>query len=361
MKRIFPRIYAAAYTLFMAAGAVLVFCLAWRHSPWSALDAVIGMAESLIVAPLLHEGGHVLFAAANGMRCVYFKCFCVKSYYKDGKRKCGFASPFSPDQTQVLPKHGGAMQKRARAYAVGGLVMGGLWLLILLAAAITVTLLGGAPYALWGNLPYAAYLFFLNLLPAEYASGKTDALVARGIKKGEPAEQNLVAAMEIQGELYVGKTFAEIDEKFYFDVPQLCEDEPLFAVMLDLRYRYYLDKGDFAKAAACINRLAQAQAYLPDVEIEKIAAELTYLYAVNDDLESAEESGKLCRNFLKSETPTAKRILAAYSLSVGQPEHALALKAQAEAVADGELLLGVYRFETKLLARLPWEQGETEV
>ena len=96
--------------------------------------------------------------------------------------------------------------------------------------------------SLWGMVPYAAYLFLLNLPPVEYASGKTDTLVYLGLKKGYDGEKNMLSAMEIQGQLYEGKSFAEIDETLYFDNPQLCEDEPLFAVMLDLKYRYFLEK-----------------------------------------------------------------------------------------------------------------------
>ena len=94
-------------------------------------------------------------------------------------------------------------------------------------------------YILWGILPYTGYLFLLNVLPLEYPNGKTDIGVYVGIKKGEAAEKNMLSAMEIQGQLAEGKSFSEIDEMLYMDVPQLCEDEPMFAVMLDLRYRYY--------------------------------------------------------------------------------------------------------------------------
>ena len=65
------------------------------------------------------------------------------------------------------------------------------------------------------------YIFFLNIAPLEYASGKTDALVYRGIQRGEAAEKVMLSAMEIQGQLYEGKTFSQIDESLYFDLPQL--------------------------------------------------------------------------------------------------------------------------------------------
>ena len=162
----------------------------------------------------------------------------------------------------------------------------------------------------------------------------------------------MLSAMEIQGQLYEGKSFAEIDETFYFDNPQLCEDEPLFAVMLDLKYRYFLEKEEYDKAADCLNRLAQAQEYLPDAEAEKLAAELTYLHSLRGDLESAEESGKLCREYLKSDEAAAKRVLAAYSKAFGKTEAIEPLKAQAQACLEKERIEGLRKFEEILLSRI---------
>ena len=86
-------------------------------------------------------------------------------------------------------------------------------------------------------------------------------LVYQGIKAGRDAERCMISVMEIQGQLYEGKSFSEIDEKYYFELPQLCEDEPLYSAILDLRYRFYLEKGLFEKAADCLNRLALNQDY----------------------------------------------------------------------------------------------------
>ena len=94
-----------------------------------------------------------------------------------------------------------------------------------------------------------------------------------------------------------GKSFAEIDEGLYFNQPQLCEDEPLFAVMLDLKYRYYLEKGDMEKAAACLNRLASVLDYMPLTQAEKVAAELVYMASLRGELEIAEETQRLVKIF----------------------------------------------------------------
>lgn len=355
MKKTLTTIYAILNTVCLLAGCVLVFWLAWKTGTEQTIKALYGLALSFLLAPVFHELGHVAFASATGMEYVYFKAFCFRVIRKDGKLKFSFASPFAADETQVIPKRGGNMQKRAEKYALGGLIVEGAVCAVVLAAAILLTVLVKPTFVLWGMLPYFAYLFFLNVLPLEYASGKTDTLVYRGIKKGYDAEKNMLAAMEIQGQLYEGKSFAEIPESYYFDQPQLCEDEPLFAVMLDLRYRYYLEKEDFDRAADCLNRLAQAQAYLPDSEVVKIAAELTYMHALNQDFERLQQTSKVCREYLAGESATAKRVLAAYAYAADKKEGIATLKAQAEESLAKERIKGLAKFERILLSRIAEE------
>ena len=165
----------------------------------------------------------------------------------------------------------------------------------------------------------------------------------------------MLSVMEIQGQLSEGKSFSEIDEKYYFDLPQLCEDEPLYAVILDLRYRYYLEKGNFEKAADCLNRLALNEEYLSVGEIEKIAAELVYMHALNGDLKSAEINYTASKNFLKEETVTAKRIVATYAKACGKEEAVRILLEQAQAILEKEKIVGVRKFEEILLLRLSEE------
>lgn len=331
------------------------FAFAWRAGLTDSLLCVCGLFIGFVLSPILHETGHLAFAAATDMEWIYAKFFCFKLYRKNGKKRFGLASPFAADLTQVTPRLGGNMQKRASLYTLGGLIFGGVWLLVVLTAAIVTTALEKPNYLLWGILPYSAYLFFLNLAPLEYAGGKTDAMVYAGIRKGEPAERVMLSAMEIQGRLFAGESFAQIDEKLYFDLPQLCEDEPLFAVMLDLKYRYYLEKGETEKAFDCLERLLQAQAYLSDDEAEKLAAELVYLYALYGNREGAETYGKLCREYLAQDGITQKRILAAYSAAFGAPDSVPLLQAQALQAAENELFKGLERFEKILLSRISVE------
>lgn len=352
MRRTWATVYAVFCTTALCAGFFLVFLFAWQAGTTQVVQAVIGFVLGLIVSPILHELGHIHFGAMANMDCIYVKCFCLKIYIKDGKKRLGLASPFAADQTQMLPKSGGNMRKRAIRYTLGGQIYGGIFLVVLLVAALVITLFAQPMYILWGILPYAGYLFLLNLLPFEYASGKTDVLVYQGLKKDEAAEKTMLSAMEIQGRLYEGYTFTEIDESYYFDLPQLPEDEPLFAVMLDLRYRYYIEKNDYDKAADSLNRLAQAESYLSDEEVQKLLGELTYMHAIDGKIELAEKSAKLCEEYLKRDETQVKRVLAAYAKAAGNQEGLEALLTQARKLMKKEYIKGVGKSEEILCARL---------
>ena len=352
MKKALLTIYNVMLTVLLLTGYAIIFYFAWENGTREMISTLIGMVYGFVFAPIFHELGHLWFAQINGMEYVYFKAFCLRFVRKDGKVKFSLVSPFAADQTQVIPKHGGNMKKRAARYAAGGLVFEGVMLAILLAGALVCAYFGAITFVLWAMIPYFAYLFFLNGMPAYLSGGKTDSAVWRGIKKGENVEQNMLAAMEIHGQLYEGKSFAEIDEKWYLNQPQLCEDEPLFAVMLDLKYRYYLEKGDFDKAAGQLNRLAQTQAYLPDEEVEKIAAELAYMHAINQDIERAEECEKLCFSYLSKDVTSAHRIQAALACMRKDFDEVEVRKELAEKALKKERIKGNARFEKVLLSRI---------
>jgi len=355
MKKTLTTIYAIFCTLLLTAGLLLVFCFAWQSGTADVIQSLLGMLLGFILAPTIHEIGHVVFASASKMNVVYVKCFCLKIYEKNGKKHLGLAMPFSPDETQVLPTQSDDMQKRAMGYALGGLIFGGAFLFCVVLAAILLTVFGHTQYILWGIAPYATYLFLLNVMPLEYASGKTDMLVCVGLKKGYDAEKNMLAAMEIQAHLAEGQSFAEMNPFLYFDVPQLCEEEPLFAVMLDLRYHYYLEKGDLEKAASNLNRLISIAEDLPDNIYEKIAAEAVYMHSVRGELAEAEAVAQECKDFLKEETATAKRVLAAWSKASGQKDFIPPLLMQGRACLETEKIAGVRKFEEILLSRISEE------
>lgn len=356
MKRKIAVIYAIFLLICMIIGSVFVYYFAWQKGVGDCVKAIVGFFIGVAFAPILHELGHILFAKINRMELVESKFFCFRLYRKNGEIKLSFASPFSQDETQVLPKTEENMSSRAIAYALGGVIVEGAALFAVAVLAIVFACINQSNYFLFGLLPYLSYLFLLNILPLEYASGKTDILVCRGIKKGYPAEQAMLTAMEIHGALYSGKTFLELEEEKIKSFPVLAEDEPMFAVILDLKYRYYLNKNQLEKAGDCLNRLVAVQEYLPAAQVEQIAAELVYFHSIYGNQESAQACSEYCKEYLKTDTPLAKRALAAYSNAFGKEEAVAPLLEQARKLLETERIQGVKVFEETLLSRI--EQAE---
>ncbi len=352
MGRKLRTICAVGSTFLLLASFLLIFIFSWMDGYISTIACVCGLFVGFILAPIIHETGHVISANKADMMPIYVKMFCFRFFIKDGKKRFSFASPFDDDETQVIPKSSGNMQQRAMQYTLGGLVMGGVCLVVILIAAIICMLFGQVNYFLLGILPYMAYLEVLNMLPVEYGSGKTDLLIYTGLKNGADTERVMISAMEIQGQLYEGKTFSEIDEALYFNLPQLCEDEPLFAIMLDLRYRYFLEKEDIENAADCLNRLVNAQAYLPKLEMTKIATELVYMHSITGNAELAQESSEFCKDYLRGETVDAKRALATFSALNGDKEAVSILIGQARRILQSEPIEGIKKSEEILLSRI---------
>lgn len=351
-NRTLATVYAIFCTLLLLGGGLACFIASCFAGITSMALAVIGLALGIILAPILHELGHVVFASANGFRTVYFKAFCFAVERKGKHSNFRFASPFAPDETQVLPMSGNAIKPRAYRYTVGGLVFSGLLWVILLLVSILTSVLLGVNYLLWGLSVYTGYLFLLNVMPLEYASGKTDALVAHGIKSGADCESVMLSAMQIQGEAYAGKRYGEMDKSLFFNLPVLAEDEPLFAVITQLRYRYFVDVEDFKNASLQINRLAELQPYLTDEEILRVCAELVFLHSLNGDRENAEACGAYCKEFLKTETVTAKRVLATFTFAFGEYEKAEILKEDGLRLLQNESMEGERLWEEKLLLRI---------
>ena len=347
--------YAVICLLLLLAGLVVCFFFAWRSGTIEAIKCLVAILLSLAIVPIVHETGHMISAKRNAMMLLYAKFFCFKLVRYGGKLRFGFASPFSPDQTQVFPKHAVDMKKRALSYTIGGLVFSGVFALAITGFALIIFFVVKPDYFLLSFIPYAWYLFFLNAVPVQYASGKTDALIYRGIKKGEDAEKNMLSAMQIHGELFTGKSFAEIDESLYFELPVLCEDEPMFAVMLDLRYRYYLEKGDIEKAGETLNRLAYIECYLTDSERANLAIELTYMHALTGDLKNAKLSAEACWELLQADELASKRALIAYALQGDKKEEAEILIKQAETLLEKEKIKGIQKAEKTLLCRFKEE------
>lgn len=352
MNRRFSKVYAWALILLFLAGQVCIFAYPFsKQLDLCALLSVAGFAVSCILTPILHELGHIAFAKRADMKIRYTKFSIFAFEQKQGKLRFSFASPFSSEQTQAYPITGGNMKKRMICFAKGGLVFGGLWLLLLVGLSVLFYFFNEiAFYTVLGFVPYAAYLFFLNLPPVEYPSGKSDSLVVSELKKGENEAAYLLSVMEIYANLAQGKRFGEVDEKLYFDLPVIAEDAQEWAVMQLLRYRYYLDLGDFDNAASCLNRLVSAEEYLSNETFEETLCELVFLHSLNWDVELAKNCyARVETAFLENRAPLRIRLI--YAVISENEELTNSLLKEVESADYGELL-GEIATEKDLTERL---------
>ena len=348
--RMKSKIYAIILITALFAGALGVFFFA-AVSIEDTISAVAGFVGSLLLMPFLHEMGHVAFAKANGMNVVYVKFFCFCFYEEKGKMKFRIVSPTGADETRVVPKFGGDMLRRASAYVVGGMVFSGILLILLVAPAVVLTCLRLPAFAFWGMVPYTAYIFLLNVIPTQYAMGKTDMLVLWEIKKGTAEGRAFLGAMEIQGRLYAGERYYQIPEETY-ETYGLREDEPLYAALWDLKYHYFLEKGDLEKAADALNRLLVASEYLSNETWRKVQVEAAYMFLLQDDASALKSLLEKDEALLRSDDYSVKRLLATYAALCGEKERARALIEQAEILLEREKIIGVREHERFLLSRI---------
>ena len=351
MRRIFTKVYAWVLLILLI---LRLLTFVWQAG--AELDILIhlavGLFTALVFVPAFHELGHVLFAKINGMQVVYCKCFCLRVYRKDGKTRAGLANPFTPDETQVLPKGSADMKRRAYAYAMGGLIASALILLALVIILLLSWVKGVDMYTLYPWLCYASYLFLLNVLPVEYSTGKTDALIARGILDSAPTEQTMLNVMRIQGELQSGKRYAEVDEEWYFSAPQLSVEEPLYVAILESRYAYYLEKEDNEKAFNCLKRIKEAGEYLSEEEILRLEKNLAYICLLGENDEVLKKAVKANEEYWKSDDVSMKRTLALYMSKCGEKECAELLISQARKLLESYEIDGLRKHEELLLSRI---------
>lgn len=211
---------------------------------WFLIGYIALCAAFFPIAVILHELGHVIFGAMSGM-----------------KVKMSRLNPFLTSAScTVMPLKSKNIKRRLIITTLGGIVLNALFLA-----------LGAAAFALGGKLviltfvaPSSLYLFLINAVPLEYASGKTDMLAAAEAVKGEPSYLVLERVLTIQGMLSEGAKLEDIDEQFFYSVPQVAEDDAAFIMLVSLRADYYKAKGDEANAAKWEERLSSLLEYLPE-------------------------------------------------------------------------------------------------
>ena len=159
----------------------------------------------------------------------------------------------------------------------------------------------------------------------------------------------------IQSELFNGKTPSEVDEKLYFDLPQLPEDNPSFAMLLSAKYAYYLDKEDYDNAKKTTDRMMSIIDYMPKYFEYVIKTYALYNACAFDfDEEKADDLMYELEKYLNNvNTATTVRAKTAYLLYVKREKEALDIfykKGVKE--ADRCLIKGLGVFERKLFEKM---------
>ncbi len=320
---------------------------------------VLGAIISGFIVAVSHELGHYLAGKKRG-----FKLYCIVIWFFKwtiiGKKKrFSFTLPLDESgYTEMIPMHGDDMANRYKKMTKGG-IYGPLILMLVGIIPLILVYFVSIPlviFCIWSMLlPMGAYYLFGNILPMSTAGVLNDGAVILGLKNNDDVSKVTVALLKIQSELYNGKTPGEIDQTLLFDLPQLAEDQPVFAMLLDARYNYYLDKEDYENAKKTSDRLMEILEYMP--KNIRISAQINALYNActfdfNEDI--ADDLMYELEGFLnKVNVASTVRVKLAYLLYVEkQTENAQTFYKKGLKESKRCPMIGLGTFETKLFEKM---------
>ncbi len=348
-------------SMLITLGALIAVVLVCNNNYYGSIIKIVGfIVLGAIIAGFIvavsHELGHFLAGKANG-----FKLYCITIWFfkwtKVGKKtKFSFTLPLDEaGYTEMVPTTSLDLAKKLRKMTEGG-IYGPLILMLIGVVALFFTQIPLILYAIWAMLlPMGAYYLFGNLLPMSSYGVLNDGAVILGLRKNDDTSKVNVALLDFQAQMYNGKTPSEVEETLLFDLPQLAEDQLAFAMLLDARYNYYLDKEDFENAKKVCDRLIGLSEYLP--KQVKFVAQTNALYnACTFDFneEKADDLMYELEKFLNNvNTALTVRAKLAYLIYVSkQTENAETFykKGLKEAKRCG--IKGLTAFETKLFEKM---------
>ncbi len=249
------------------ASFVLVAIVGQRYASsfWKlVLLLVAGAILGAIIVSFFHELGHLIVGKKNGfafisMSVLFFKWTKVKNRVKFSFSGIGNQIGY----TEMVSKTSDNLKKRFSRMTLGGIYFSIIPLIIGI-VPIFLTFLPLWAYSLWVMLTPVALFSILDNGLAQVSDGvRNDGAIVKELKMDTDASKVLVNINTIQAEMYQGKTPSQVDESLYFDLPQLPEDDLLFFLLLNARYNYYLDKGDFDNAKKTIQRMLLLEEYVP--------------------------------------------------------------------------------------------------
>lgn len=305
---------------------------------------------------MLHELGHMWAGKRNGFKFVSISIWFFK-WTKVGKKTVfSFTLPIdSAGFTEMTPIGTKNLDKRLIKMTEGAL-----WLpiisIIIGIVPLCLTMLPVWVYCLLAMfLPTGIATFCFNVLPMISEGVKNDMALIMGLKQYDDDSKVTVALLSIQAELLGGKTPAEVNREYYFDLPQLPEDSINFALLLLQRYNYYLDKEDFENAKKVTDRLLGLEEYFPKTIMNTVKANALYNACTFDyDENKADDYAYELEKYLNNKNDlTNIRIKMAYILYVKKEKESIeAFYRKGIKESKKYILLGYGKFEEKLLDKI---------
>lgn len=203
---------------------------------------------SVIFADFAHEGAHFLVGLFCGMDVTMPKIRLFKS-----------------SSLTVCPKNANHVKAKMIATASAGLIIN----FACAAVGAMALFLPRIPVFFSILLPYSFYLFVVNAVPLEYDSGKTDGLVIWELISNADSAKVMLVILKVQGMMRSGTNLADVPETLLLEVPQLPEDDINFIILTQLRYEYYLARGNDSEAYKYFLRYKDLIQYLPSEYKEK--------------------------------------------------------------------------------------------
>ncbi|MDE7256884.1 MAG: hypothetical protein K2N50_02875 [Clostridia bacterium] len=241
-------VVAAILGASLAAWGGYVFCTTVKIGGESPeLYALIPIYVILVILgafldEIVHEGAHFIVGAMCSMGVKLPRIRIFKS-----------------SSVEMYPKGAKAMRLRFIFTAAAGLFFD----LLIVALGIIALVVPSVPALFAVGLPYAFYSFVINVVPLEYAAGKTDGLMVWEAVKNTPSAQVMFAVLKVQGKVNGGLLLKEVDESLLLDVPQIQEDDINFIMLTQLRCEYYEAKGNDSEAYKYFLRYKDLIRYLP--------------------------------------------------------------------------------------------------
>ncbi len=318
---------------------------------------VVGAIVAGFVNTVIHELGHLIAGKIQGFVFVSMTVWFFKWTKENGKTSFSFCRlGDEAGYTEMVPKNAENLRKRYKKVTEGGIIAS---FFLMLLSVLPVALLDFMPVGLYAVLsmflPLSTYFYLGSTLPMSSEGFKNDGAVARMLKKDTDECKVAVNILAIHSELYNGKRPSEIDERLYFDVPQLPEDNVYFFYLLDARYAYYVDKGEIENALKVNERLQSVLDYMPKIFRMTVMADALYNACVlKPDFDEADEIMYELEKYLNNvNTAQNIRIKLSYLICVLEEKEELKMffdKAKRE--QDKMALKGLALYEGKLVESL---------